>query len=229
MNQLLVVDGVEYTWEVDLGAAAGVATWVGRAPQVLEADLQGMAQHFPHWILAGSNGGRLVRCSRCAELCVPTDGALRCVCCGEARQADGLLWLGHIPTLARPEQEFACRQRALQEAGFAQVDVGGATYLLVPLTVLYPAEWPNVEPLVRYAARWLDALGLPQSSAAHHLINGGRACIFAWGQWRAMLVHAVLQQRVVNHIASLLKIAAGQSPRQAFIGRIHNQAWRPED
>jgi hypothetical protein len=188
-----------------------------------------MAEYFPHWILAGSNGGRLARCSRCAALCVPSDGALRCVCCAEAGQADGLLWLGHIPTLARPESEFARRQRALLEAGFAQVEAGGAVYLLGPLTVLYPAEWPNVKPVMRYAARWLDALGLPRNSSAHHLVNNGRACIFAWGQWRAMPVHAVLQQRVVNHIASLLKIAAGQSPSQAFIGRIHSRAWRPED
>ncbi len=228
MYQRTVIDGVERAWEVDLGAAAGAAAWVGRAPQALQADLQGMAQYFPHWILAGSKGGRLARCARCTALCVPSDGALRCVCCEKARPADGLLWLGHIPTLARPEDEFVRRQQALQEAGFAQVDVGGAAYLLVPLTVLYPAEWPNVEPVVRYAARWLDALGLPQNSGAHHLINNGRACIFTWGQWRAMPVHAVLQQRVVNHIASLLKIAAGQSPRQAFIGRIHNRAWRPE-
>jgi hypothetical protein len=228
MYQHTVVDGVERAWEVDLSAAADMAAWVGRAPQVLETDLQGMAQYFPHWILAGSDGGRLARCSRCAALCAPTGGALRCVCCGDARRGDGLLWLGHIPTLARPEDEFARRQRALLEAGFAQVEAGGAVYLLVPLTVLYPSEWPNVRPIVRYAARWLKALNLPRSNAAYHLVQNGQACIFAWGQWRAMPVHAVLQQRVVNHIASLLKIAAGQSPGQAFIGRIHRRAWQPE-
>ncbi len=223
-----VVDGVERVWAVDLGAAS-VADWVRRAPQVLETDLQGMAQYFPHWILAGSIKGQPAHCSRCAALCVPCGGALRCICCGEAGRADGLLWLGHIPTLARPEGEFVRRQQALREAGFTQIVVGEAAYLLVPLTVLYPAEWPNVKPVVRYAKRWLDALSLPPSSAAHHLVHNGQACIFTWGQWRAMPVHTVLQQRVVNHIASLLKIAAGQSPRQAFIGRIHNRAWRPED
>ena len=43
-----------------------------------------------------------------------------------------------------------------------------------------------------------------------------------------MPIHAVLQQRVVNHLASLLKIAAGQPPQQAFIGRVHGDDWRPE-
>jgi hypothetical protein len=152
---------------------------------------------------------------------------MRCVRCWEQGQADGLLWLGHIPALARPEPAFLRRQQALQEAGFAEITVGQATYLLIPLTVRYPAEWPNVEPTVRYAPRWLDALRVPRNSAAHHLIQDGRACVFAWGQWTAMPVHAVLQQRMVNHIASLLKVAAGQRPREAFIGRIHQRPWRP--
>jgi hypothetical protein len=221
MYHHMVVDGVERTWLVDRAAAAEAAAWVARATEVLEADLEGMAEYFPHWILVGSDGGRLARCARCAMLCVPTGGAMRCVQCGEARGASGMLWMGHIPALARPERSFVRRLQSLQEAGFAQVAVGEATYLLVPLTVLYPAEWPNVKPVVRYARRWLDALGLPHNSASHHLIQNGRACIFAWGQWTVMPVYAVLQQRVVNHIASLLKIVAGQRPREAFIGRIH--------
>jgi hypothetical protein len=78
---------------------------------------------------------------------------------------------------------------------------------------------------VRYAPRWLDALGLPPNSGAHHLVQNGRACIFGWGQWTAMPIHAVLQQRMVNHVASLLKVAAGQKPKQAFIGRGHHTSW----
>jgi hypothetical protein len=80
---------------------------------------------------------------------------------------------------------------------------------------------------VRSAGRWLDALGLPRGSAAHHLV-GGQACLYAYGQWQATPIHAVLQQRVVNHLASLLKIAAGQRPERAFIGRIHYEEWRPD-
>jgi hypothetical protein len=168
------------------------------------------------------------RPARAARPRTPADGALRCAGCGEPGRADGLIWLGHIPALARPEPAFARRQEALRRAGFAEVAAGGATYLLVPLAVVYPAEWPNEEPAVRYAGRWLDALGLPRASAAHHLVAGGRACLFAWGQWSALPVHAVLQQRVVNHLASLLKVAAGQPPQRAFIGRIHYDDWRPE-
>jgi hypothetical protein len=155
-------------------------------------------------------------------------GALRCVRCGEAGEVDGLLWLGHLPSLARPERTFQRRREALRRAGFPEVKTDAATFLLVPLMVVYPGEWPNIQPVVRYARRWLDALDLPSSSGVHHLIQGGRACIFSWGQWVAMPVHAVLQQRMVNHVASLLKVAAGQPPQQAFIGRIHRERWQPE-
>jgi hypothetical protein len=216
---------------VDPAAAAEVAAWAARAPKVLAQDLAGMAQYFPHWFLSGSIGGHPARCAhrdcRGASL-VPTEGALRCVRCGTVGEADGLLWLGHLPSLARTEPAFQRRRKALRRSGFSEVTTGAAVYLLVPLMVVYPGEWPNVQPVVRYARRWLDALDLPRSSGVHHLIQGGRACIFSWGQWTAMPVHAVLQQRMVTHLASLLKVAAGQSPREAFIGRVHHERWQPE-
>jgi hypothetical protein len=224
------VNDTEYTWPVDPQAAASVAAWAARTPALLDTDLTGMAQYFPHWLLVGGQEGKALRCPDCALFYVPTDGGLRCIHCRHKsrKQADGLLWVGHIPTLARPEAAFIPRQDALRAAGFPEITVKQATYLLVPLTVAYPAEWPNVEPVVRYAARWLDALGLPHNSGLHHLYHNRQACIFNWGEWTAMPIHAVLQQRMVNHIISLLKIAAGQTPQQAFIGRIHNQPWTPE-
>ncbi len=225
--QETMVGETEQRWAVDPQAAAGVMQWIERHPTQFERDVRGMADYFPHWLLIGSGRDKPLTCSDCHTPCVPTAGAIRCPACGGAHRADGLLWVGHIPVLARPEPQFAPRQAALREAGFAEVTTGGATYLLVPLRVCYPSEWPNVEPPVYYARRWLKALGLPLGSGAHHLLPGGRACIFAWNQWQAMPIHAVLQQRMVNHIGSLLKIAAGQRPEAAFIGRIHHRAWQP--
>lgn len=218
----------EVAWPVDPAACATVARWAARRPEVLRDDLAGMAEFFPHWLLAGAMDGRTARCAACQELLAPRDGALRCLGCGQAGDADGLIWIGQLPALVRPEPRFATRRTALRAAGFAEVAAGGHDYLLAPLAVLYPHEWPSVEPEVRYAPRWLDALGLPRASAAHHLIGVGRACLYVYGQWQAAPIHAVLQQRVVNHLASLLKIAAGQSPQRAFIGRIHHDDWRPE-
>ncbi|HWQ13803.1 MAG TPA: hypothetical protein VNL77_13465 [Roseiflexaceae bacterium] len=224
----ITIDDREIVWEVDRAACAAAAPWAVRSPETLEADVGGMAAYFPHWLLAGALDSKPARCPRCAALLVPRAGALRCVVCGEAGRADGLLWAGHLPALARPEPPFVPCRTALRAAGFAEVEAGGAVYLLVPLTVACPSEWPSVEPVVRYAGRWLDALGLPRAGAAHHLLGGGQACLYAYGQWWAQPIHAVLQQRVVNHLASLLKVAAGQRPEQAFIGRIHHEAWRPD-
>jgi hypothetical protein len=223
-RQGITLEGVDHSWDVDGAAAARVADWAARAPHLLQADLEGMGSAFPHWLLTGARGGQPAACARCRAPLVPTTGGLRCLRCGSAGQADGLLWMGHLPSLARPEPTFAARRRALRQAGFGEAQVGETVYLLVPLTARYPDEWPNVEPRVRYAHRWLEALGLPRSSAVHHLVQEGRACLYGWGEWQVAPMHSVLQQRVVNHVASLLKVAAGRCPAEAFIGRGHHTA-----
>ncbi len=228
ITQHTTIDSIEHTWVVDCMAAGEVAEWARRSPEILNRDLEGMARYFPHWLLAGATNGRPARCVHCGGLCVPARSAIRCAICSTAGQADGLTWVGHVPALQRTERPFKARLKALRKAGFAEVETAGSGYLLVPLTIIYPGEWPHLEPAVRYSKRWLEALGLPHSSAAHHLVGSGQACLFAWGQWHALAIHELLQQRVVNHVASLLKIAAGQTPQQAFIGRIHHDDWQPE-
>jgi hypothetical protein len=207
------------SWIVDSEAAGQVMGWVRREAATWRADLEAMATHFPHWALVGGSGSQAARC-RCGGPLAPAQGALRCVLCGKAGRADTLMWVGHVPVLARPEATFGARRRALQAAGFGETEIGGLVYLLVPLVVVYPSEWPSLEPAVYYAPTWLATLELPLADGRYHVIGGGRACLFGWGQWRPMSIAAVLQQRVVNHVVSLLKIAAGMSPDKAFIGRV---------
>jgi hypothetical protein len=204
---------------VDAVAAAKVMAWVRREPEMWRTDLATMATHFPHWALVGGKGAQPARCE-CGGPLVPTEGALRCAICGEEGRADTLLWVGQMPVLARPEASFAPRRAALQAAGFGEARAGALLYLLVPLVVVYPSEWPSLEPGVYYAPKWLTTLALPLADGRYHIVGGGRACLFGWGQWRPMSVAAVLQQRVVNHTVSLLKIAAGMPPEKAFIGRV---------
>jgi hypothetical protein len=226
-QQTIMCASQQIAWEVDPAIAARLLRWAARMPHVLEQDLAGMGAYVPHWMLVGANAGRIVSCERGRIPGVPTCGALRCPNCRAEVDAEQLVWCGDIPALARPEACFQARSAALRAAGFAAVEAQGRQYLLVPLKVIYPAEWPHVEPAVCYSARWLTALGLPSASATHHLVGRGQACLFAWGQWHSMPVHGVLQQRVVNHLASLLKIVAGYAPDQAFIGRIHHEDWTP--
>jgi hypothetical protein len=206
------------SWVVDEAAAVQVMNWVRREPKVWRADLEAMATHFPHWALVAGNGSQPVRCL-CGAPLAPQDGGLRCILCGKVGEANALLWVGQLPVLARAEATFSTKRAALQTAGFGETEVGGLVYLLAPLVVVYPAEWPSVEPWVYYAPKWLETLGLPLANGAYHLVGGGRACLFGWNQWRPMTIAAVLQQRVVNHVVSLLKIAAGMPPQTAFIGR----------
>lgn len=221
-------DGREYTWPVDVRAAGRIAPWASRNPAALERDLAGMAQYFPHWQLLAGHGGKSQSCAHCGGPVVPTDGAAHCALCGQRSQADSLLWVGHLPVPARPEAKFQRGQKRLRKAGFAETDINGQGYLLVPLAVVYPQAWPNEEPAVRYSRRWLEALRLPYSSGTHHLLSG-KACLFNWGEWAAMPVSTLLQQRTVNHVISLLKVAAGQKPEQAFIGRGHHTAGLAAD
>ncbi len=219
MLQHTQINQRDYSWRIDATAAASAAAWVAAKPHVWQADLQGMATYFPHWLLVGGRAGRPLQCATCHAPIVPLSAALRCLLCQQPHTCDNLFWVGQIPALARPETHFQQRQADLRQAGFAEVTIAQQTYLLVPLTVSYPQQWPNQEPLIAYSPRWLRTLGLPTSSAAHHLISNGRACIFGYADWVAQPIHSVLGQRMLNHITSLLKIAAGQSPAHAFIGR----------
>jgi hypothetical protein len=205
-------------WEVDRKAAALAMGWVRREEASWRADLEAMATHFPHWVLVGGSGSQPSRCA-CGGPIAPVDGEMRCALCGKARDVEALMWVGQLPVLARPEPSFTAKRDALRTAGFGETEVGGLAYLLVPLVVSYPTEWPSLEPGVYYAPQWLTTLQLPLANGSYHLVGGGRACLFGWGQWRPMTIAAVLQQRVVNHVVSLLKIAAGMPPDKAFIGR----------
>lgn len=210
-----------YHWHPDVTAATHAMKWVGRKPYLFREEVEAMATYFPHWVLVGATQDLPARSRCCAAPMVPARGDMRCLVCNMPQSCDGLMWIGQLPTIARPEPGFRQPQAALRAAGFGEARINQFTYMLVPMTVVYPSEWNNVEPSVRYSTRWLDTIGLPRQNASYHLIADGRACLFGYGEWYAMTVCAVLQQRVVNHVTSVLKIVAGQTSRQAFIGRAH--------
>lgn len=219
------VGGEERVWQVDLAAASTAATWARRTPALLEHELAEMAAHFPHWLLALGRADAALPCVACGDTLIFADGAARCVACdAPATPTTGaqLLWLGHLPALVRPGPALERRLPTLAAAGFPTVEAGAARYLLVPLTLAYPDEWPHQEPTVRYPEQLLELLGVaPGPSGVTHMLGDGRACLYAHGQYQGASARAVLQQRAVNHLASLLKIAAGVPPHEAFIGRIH--------
>lgn len=217
------VGGREREWAVDLAAAAAVAPWARRAPALLEREVAEMGEHFPHWLLSLGAAGAPRPCAACGDSLIFAAGAARCVACdapAAPQPGDQLVWVGHLPTLVRPEPAFQRRLPALAAAGFPTFEAGAARYLLVLLTLAYGDEWPHEEPAVRYPLRLLELLGVGLGAATHTL-GGGRACLYAFGQYHGAGAREVLQQRAVNHLASLAKIAAGVAPAEAFIGRVH--------
>lgn len=219
------IGGAEREWEVDLEAAAAVAPWARRAPALLAAEVEAMGQHFPHWLLTLGRGGAALPCPACGETLIFARGAARCLACEAPHAAPPdaqLVWVGHVPTLVRPAPALEALLPALAAAGFPTFSAGAARYLLVMLTLAYPAEWPHEEPVVRYSPRFLELIGVPPgASGTTHMLAAGRACLYAFGQYQGAGAAAVLQQRAVNHLASLVKIAGGTPPDEAFIGRIH--------
>jgi len=225
----LTLAGREIAGPVDLVAAERAQRWACQQHERLASEVAEMAQHFPRWllVLAPRDGEQPVACKICKGLIVPWDGAWRCVACRRPATLQGkqaLAWAGHLPTLWPEDPRLA--PRTSPPSGHAFATAGGRRYLLAPLTVTYPDNWPRCDPHVRYAAGLLGFLGLTPGGRIH-MYDARRPCLYFPGQWRGVSVRAVLQQRVVNHLASLVKLAMGHRPEEAFIGKIHDQPWTP--
>lgn len=223
----LTLAGREIVWEVDLVAAERTQRWARQQPERLASEVAEMAEHFPRWVLVHSprDGEGPVTCKACKGLIVPWEGAWRCITCRRAvtpQRGHALAWVGHLPAPWPDHPRLA--RRTSPPAGHAFAAAGGRRYLLAPLIVTYPESWPHSDPAVRYSAGLLEFLGL-KASGRIHMYDPRRPCLYYTGQWRGVSVRAVLQQRVVNHLASLVKLAMGRTPEDAFIGRIHDQPW----
>lgn len=207
----------------DLTAAGRVADWVRSNPAQLAAEVTEMARHFPAWVLTVSDTEQLRLCTRCADLLVFQAGTLGCRGCGRLGRAGKplqLAWTGHLPVPVDGLPRALARILAAPHPGFPLVPVGGSRLWLVPVLAQYPRDWPRSQPTIRYDPELFRILGIPSPGASHHMI-GTSLCLYAGSQWRTVTLRVVLQQRVVNHLASILKIGNGQEPVAAFAGKQH--------
>jgi hypothetical protein len=226
MEQAIVLPGtgdeaMEVRWTVDLAPAGRTAQWARGNPALLEQEVAEMGTYFPRWVLSASDGTALTRCARCADLLVFREGKLRCLRCGRAGPGKHLAWTGHLPVPVAGLPRALERIHAHPHPGYPLVRLGATLLWLVPLLACYPADWPRTPPVVRYDAEIFRILGIPAPGASHHIVSGSTMCLYGWDQWRAVTMRVVLQQRVVNHVASLLKIGEGQAPVAAFAGKQH--------
>jgi hypothetical protein len=219
---------VDVQWTVDLAAAARVSTWARENPALLAQEVAEMEAYFPRWVLTVGDGTAVSRGPRCSDVPVFREGKLGCVRCGRPGKGSQLAWMGHLPLPVDGLPRALARIEAAAQPGYPLVAVGGRRLWLVPVVAFHPADWPRSEPILRYDRALFSILGIA-ATATNHIIDHTRMCLYAWGQWRAVTLRVVLQQRVVNHLASLLKVADGQPAATAFAGNAHNYGGRDEN
>jgi len=206
-------------WSVDVKAAASLA---GINAERFSVELADMAVHFPRWILTVSQHHALVRCQKCDGMVIFDRGA-RCVACdvkasrlpGAARPA----WFGVMPPigidgLARIKDGLLARPPKGHVVGHRE---GLGNYLLVPLVVTYPPQFPLSPVEVFYLPEFRTIPGMPQEEVSHafHMVGHGKMCLFAAGEWiPEMGARTTLQQRAYAHVVKFLNYANGK--RNAF-------------
>ena len=210
---------------LNLEAMGKMQLWAAHDSALLAQEVAEMAAHFPHWQPAVYSKSGLLTCE-CGGL-LTFSGAKsngpRCVGCGGTRLLESTLkaqlaWVGYLPTLlsARLAHTLSARLHPSHEL----ITVSGKQWLLAPVLLRYADDWPDIQPTVQYDCHLLPMLGL-RLGAEIHTIGDNQLCLYA-GNWRAVTARVVIQQRVVNHLAALIRIADGAAPEQAFIGPAHS-------
>jgi hypothetical protein len=224
MQQSKMVSNREIFWDVDINAAARVQKWVKQFPGVFNREINEMKTFFPRWFLTvAKNDGTIVNCPYCNNTLAPKDGETGCVACHrklKTKEKLHLAWTGHLPTLVSGREKFLRKIGQEPDPAFPIIELNKNLYLLVPVVIVYPQKWPVEEAFCYYTPQFIRFLNRFGGSYIH-LIGGGRMCLFGYGQWNSITVREVIQQRVVNHLISMIKIADGMSPQEAFIGSGH--------
>jgi hypothetical protein len=209
-------------WVVDTATAARLAGWGNDGTDRLDREVAEMGSHFPRWVTVITQGRDVLTCAGCGGMLV-LDRGVRCVACEEvARRLPvdcGPGWFGLMPpigvdSLAKVRERLGAKPPPRHVVGHRE---GMGTFILVPLLVSYPRNFPLVPPRVHYLPGFFKIPGMPADACSHsyHLLGGGLMCLFAPGDWRQeMTCREVLQQRGFPHVVKMLAYANGK--RDAF-------------
>lgn len=212
------------TWSLDVEAARPVAERSGLDRERLAREAREMVEHFPRWLLTVQVARDVHLCARCRGMLV-FDRGVRCAVCDRAQGAPPgatLAWFGSMPPIGI--DGLARVRHGMVESPPERHVVGRrdgiGTYVLVPLVAAYPAGFPAVDLHVSYLPGIFRVPGFPPEAASHacHLLERGRMCLFAPGQWnRATTCREVLQQRAYAHVIKLLNYANGKTDAFAIV------------
>lgn len=207
------------TWEVDTSALGRISynDWLTRFPQLLEQDLREMGSMFPHWILVGGNSQDAVSCPDDREYIVPKEGKMRCLKCDRSYEQtlSSLIWTGMLPVRVERAGRVERNIKRLEKGRELRLPfVKG--FLLVPIKIVYPQNWPHGDPGSYYTPEFFQALGVdtPGISHHHHMNGGLRMCLFS--NWHQMSIMEVIQNRIGPHALAQVMLASGERPKSWF-------------
>ena len=207
----------EKAWTIDTKVLASKLpsyTWL-RNERFLERDAREMHEYLPHWIITVGSGIDPLRSKCCTDNLAPIEGELRCILChrASAEKPNTLAWTGLLPVNLEGRPKTLKRLEKAQTDGklkYPFISPGGKRHLLVPVLLVYPANWPYSPPQAHYLDRqYLDGLKLPSGHIAH-VIGDRTMCLYGHhgSEWNdnTTIMH-VIANRVAPHMLALLKLA----------------------
>ena len=218
-KQVVVGQEVENReWSVDLQALKAVRgnDWLEDFPQLIKTDLREMAETFPHWFLTVGHSVKPIACPSDGEYFIPQDGQLRCVNCRRVieQTPSCLIWTGLLPVQIPGGGKVERHLRLLIEKEDMKLPYVGeeSIFLLVPIKIIYPGNWPNSQPCAYYTSEFFQSLGVspPGVSHLHHMNGELKLCLFL--NWHPMTIREVIQNRIAPHALAQVKIANGERP-----------------
>ncbi|MDP3710492.1 MAG: hypothetical protein Q8R29_02075 [bacterium] len=207
------------SWEVDIGALkqARGNDWISDYPQLIERDLKEMSEMFPRWILVGGKETNPASCSECGEYVVPTEGKMMCLACGEPYTLNirALIWTGLLPVQISGVEKVERNIEKLRERGQLKLPrVSG--FLLVPIRIIYPSDWPHSNPSAYYTQEFFESLGTGAPSYSHEYHMNGSLSMCLFSRWHEMSIRDVIQNRIAPHALAQVKLANGERPQKWF-------------
>lgn len=205
-------------WNVDVKALKSVRgnDWVEDYPRLIQTDLEQMAETFPHWFLTVGHSVNPIACPSDGDYFIPKDGRLQCVNCAQAisQTPSCLIWTGMLPVQIAGAEKVSRHIRRLIEREEIRLPYVGdeSIFLLVPIKIIYPSNWPNSQPSAYYSKEFFHSLGVspPGVSHAHHMNGDLKMCLFL--NWHQMTIREVIQNRIAPHALAQVKIANGERP-----------------
>jgi hypothetical protein len=224
-QQKMAASGETRTWDLDIEAMSGCASWSQSRPDLLGREVELLTEAFPTLLAAVGvpvstcwvDAAEPLTCPECKDLIV-FDRGTRCATCQQpVTPPDETVvgFVGRLPALisARPfavalkrrMAEMRSRQDPRHELFERSVfEAGGRQYLAPRFGLWFAQSWPHDDPPVMVWPEYFEVLDIPPD----HIYVADpyyRLCLYA--RWREQPARDVLQRRAVPRLLIDLMVA----------------------